>query len=80
MIIYVYDLFGKDLKEYNKIKRRFYYELRKVLNSNKQINWMTKSMLSAPDNEERALDLFFKKYSTKIIVYKFKPQTITQIT
>ncbi|MEM4335698.1 MAG: hypothetical protein QXL47_00225 [Candidatus Anstonellales archaeon] len=80
MIVYVYDLFGSNLKEYNRTKRRFYYELRKILDSNKQINWRTKSMLLAPDSEEQNLDMFFKKYASKIIVYKFKPQTINQIT
>ncbi|MGB9719495.1 MAG: hypothetical protein ACPL06_02790 [Candidatus Anstonellales archaeon] len=80
MIVYVYDIFGKDLKEYNRVKRRFYYELRKILDGNAQINWKTKSMLTAPEREEVILDSFFKKYSSWIIVYKFKPQTITQIT
>jgi len=79
MIVYVYDLFGKDVKEYNRVKRRFYYELRKILDSNIEINWKTKSMLVAPEDMEKVLDLFFKKYSPYIVIYKFKTQTINQL-
>ncbi len=80
MLVYIYDLFGKDIKEYNKVKRRFYYELKKILAGNPQINWKTKSMLVAPEKEEEKLDYFFKKYKEWIILYKFKPQSITPIT
>jgi len=79
MIIYIYDLFGKNVKEYNKIKRRFYYDLKKILLGSTDVNWKTKSMLVAPEYMEKNLDLFFKKYTQHIIVYKFKTETIAQL-
>lgn len=79
MFIYTYDLFSKDVKEYNRVKRRFYYELKKILDSNLQITWKTKSILVVPDNEEATLDYFFKKYKQWCVVYKFRPETTIQL-
>ncbi len=71
MLLYIYDIKMKNKKDFNKIKRKFYYNLGKL--GLDQTNWVTKSTILIPDNKERILDHFFSDFKRKtqnIVVYK----------
>jgi hypothetical protein len=68
MIIYCFDLKSKDLKRYNTIKRRFYYELSKINTLNSI--WNTKSVICVPESLEGRLDIFFSKYKDDLALFK----------
>ncbi|MEM4271999.1 MAG: hypothetical protein QXH30_00235 [Candidatus Bilamarchaeaceae archaeon] len=76
MIVYFYDL-KTSLKEYNKIKRRFYYYLKK--NDLNKYFWKTKSALVVPEDLERSVDGFFKNFKKTTIVYKIHCQEIEEL-
>jgi hypothetical protein len=67
MLIYLYDLHAK-VKDYNRIKRMFYYNLKKSKLSTSP--WRTKSALVVRDDNEAAADEFFKEYAGVVEVYK----------
>ncbi|MEM2962944.1 MAG: hypothetical protein QXW70_01880 [Candidatus Anstonellales archaeon] len=77
MLLYFYDLKAKDLRLYNNIKRRFYYEL--STSKLTQAFFRTKSVLVVPDELETYADNFFKKYSEYLEVYKARTRLILQI-
>lgn len=71
MLLYIYDIKHKNRKNFNKIKRNFYYNLGKLDLGSEA--WITKSTILVPDSRERALDIFFsnfKKKTKNIVVYK----------
>ena len=71
MIIYIYDLKFETRKKFNKVKRKFYYNLEK-LNLTKE-NFLLKSTIIVPDNRERIMDIFFrdfKKKESSLVVFK----------
>ena len=76
MIVYMYDLKTK-LRDYNRIKRSFYYNLNKAGLNN--YYWKTKSVLVVPNDMERMADGFFKQYSDVAVVFKLKTKNITQL-
>ena len=67
-IVYIYDIKSKNKKEFNRIKRRFYYNLSKLGISN--TSWKTKSAISVFEKDESKMDFFFRSFSNNIIVYK----------
>lgn len=71
MLLYIYDIKLKTKKDFNRIKRTFYYHLAKLDLKNEV--WVTKSTLLVSDNKEREIDRFFSEFKKKtknIIVYK----------
>ena len=76
MIVYLYDLKTK-MRDYNRIKRNFYYHLNKTgLN---KYYWKTKSVIAVPNSLEWMVDDFFKQYSDVSIVYKIKCSQIRKL-
>lgn len=77
MLLYFFDLKIKGRKEYNTLKRRFYYNLKK---SNLSISqWKTKSVLLVPDELEKEADAFFSSYTGFIELYKAKTNEVLKL-
>ncbi len=76
-VIYLYDIKAKNKKEFNRVKRLFYYHLNK-LNLKKEF-WKTKSVLAVPLELEPPLDRFFKKVRKSIKVYKISADSIEKM-
>ena len=68
MLLYVFDLKIKGLKEYNTLKRRFYYQMGKSELS--KALWRTKSVLLVEDDVEVEADAFFCGFKPFVEVYK----------
>ncbi len=81
MIIYFYDLkqSSKILtkKELYKLKRKFYYYLKKSNIS--KLPLKTKSVFIAPNNLETKIDNFFLQFKDHIEVYKTHTSEITPL-
>ncbi|MEM3499162.1 MAG: hypothetical protein QXF35_01685 [Candidatus Bilamarchaeaceae archaeon] len=80
MIIYIYDLKFKNKKEFNRQKRKFYYNLNKLPIDKK--NWFNRSVILVPDNKENIFDEFFKTYKKtekNLLVYKIFTSNIEEI-
>ncbi len=77
MLLYVYDLKIKGLKEYNTLKRRFYYDLKKSKLATAP--WRTKSVLLISDDLEKEADAFFSRYAGFIEVYKARTNTLNRL-
>lgn len=73
MMLYIYDIKAKD--DYNRIKRMFYYQLRKM----QFVKRRTKSVLLVDDDYERDMDEFFSKWEGNIEVYKGKLISLEKI-
>jgi len=67
-VLYVYDIQSSNRKEYNRIKRRFYYRLNKLFEKN--FFWKTESCLIVPVKSEGNIDSFFRGFRPNILVYK----------
>jgi hypothetical protein len=76
MIVYIYDL-KTTAKDYNKVKRRFYYYLNK--NGLNLYFWKTKSVLVVPEDVERKVDVFFKDFKKTVLAYKIHCQAIEEL-
>lgn len=76
MLVYIYDI-KANIRNYNRIKRVFYYNLNKQGLS--KYYWKTKSVLAVPDNMRAAVDRFFKEYSKTCVAYKIKCKGIEKI-
>ncbi len=76
MIIYFYDLHTQ-LKDYNRLKRRFYYDLKKSKLST--YPWKTKSVIVVEETAEKDADMFFKKYADIVEVYKARASSIEEV-
>jgi hypothetical protein len=77
MIIYFYDLKTK-LKDYNRIKRMFYYDLKKSGLS--VFSKKTKSVIIIEDEKYEPLaDRFFQKHSRYVEAYKAYCTQLDQI-
>ena len=76
MLIYFYDLKTK-LKDYNRIKRRFYYDLKKSRLSTYPTK--TKSVIIVEDAGEMMADRFFFKYKKYLEIYKARASSIEEI-
>lgn len=77
MSIYIYDLSADNKKNYNRVKRMFYYYLNQILTSNVKI--ISKSTLIVPENMEPIFDEFFMKWDGKISVYKIHTSNFEKI-
>ena len=72
MLVYLFDLKYQTKKQFNRIKRKFYYRLG-LLNLKKEC-FFTKSGLVIDERDEAKTDNFFrqfKKIGKDIIIYKF---------
>ncbi len=76
MLIYFYDLKTK-LKDYNRLKRRFYYDLKKSRLST--YPWRTKSVIVVEDSAETLADRFFIRHRRYVEVYKARASSIEEI-
>ncbi|MCX8194826.1 MAG: hypothetical protein N3G22_01840 [Candidatus Micrarchaeota archaeon] len=76
MLIYFYDLKTR-LRDYNRIKRRFYYDLKKSRLS--LYPWKTKSVIVVDDSAEALADQFFFRYRRYVEVYKARAATIEEV-
>ena len=76
MLVYLYDI-KTDPKQYNKIKRRFYYHLHKSFL--KDCSYLTKSVLLVPDELEHRADMFFNKFIRYLEIYKIKTENIEEL-
>ncbi len=63
-VVYVYDIEANDIKEFNKIKRRFYYNLNKI-KSYVNLYFITKSTMLIKKENEKIIDEFFKDFCKK---------------
>lgn len=76
MLLYLYDLKVK-VHDYNRLKRRFYYQLgRSELSSQR---WKTKSALVVSDDKERLADSFFRRWKPHIEVFKVRVEEIEEL-
>jgi hypothetical protein len=76
-IVYIYDIFAKDKKSFNRTKRLFYYYLNKLPLS-KNV-WKTKSTIAVSPSLEKTMDSFFSRFGSRLIVYKICAHTIEQL-
>ncbi|MEW6723095.1 MAG: hypothetical protein AB1324_07565, partial [Candidatus Micrarchaeota archaeon] len=67
-VLYVYDLKSKNRKEFNRVKRLFYYHMNRL--PLKKELWKTKSALSVPPKMEKTMDSFFRRFGKSVVVYK----------
>jgi len=77
MLLYLYDLKIKGKKEYNTLKRRFYYELKHSPLATKP--WKTKSALLVEEELEKEADAFFKKYKGFLEVYRARIEKLEEV-
>ncbi|MDD5022546.1 MAG: hypothetical protein PHU63_00040 [Candidatus ainarchaeum sp.] len=75
--VYFYDLTPKSPRNYNKLKRKFYYHLNK-LKIDKSY-WKNKSVLVIPPEMEGIMDSFFISFKPEIEVYKLQTKFIEEI-
>jgi hypothetical protein len=76
-VVYIYDVKAKTKKEFNRNKRRFYYQLNKL--NLKNCVWRTKSVLITPSEIEEVIDRFFKKFIGQVEVYKFHTKYVEEL-
>ena len=73
----MFDLICKDLKAYNTLKRRFYYQLKKSGIANAPFK--TKSVIYVRDSLEKEADAFFLKWEGAIVVFKSHTEEVDQL-
>jgi len=73
----MFDLKGSNLKAYNTLKRRFYYQLKKSGISSAPFK--TKSVVLVPDELELQADSFFLRWEGAITVFKTKTNGVEQL-
>jgi hypothetical protein len=76
-ILYLYDVSAKDEKEFNRVKRRFYYWLNQIIVDKNC--WKTKSAILAPRKYVRALDALFEEFRGSVTVYKANVRSIEEL-
>ncbi len=76
-ILYIYDLKAKNKREFNRVKRVFYYHLAKL--SLPKTAFITKSTIVVNETSSRLLDLFFKKFKNSITIYKICCESIEEL-
>lgn len=75
--LYIYDLKAPNKQKFNRLKRVFYYHLAK-LRLGKEL-WKTKSAFVVPDKKEVIVDIFFRRYSGSVEVYKAFVHSIEEL-
>jgi len=83
-VVYIYDIKANNKKEFNRVKRRFYYYLNKIFNTpiGNNIHFLSKSVIFASLNAEVELDALFKDilmYSDTLFVHKLYTSNIKQL-
>jgi hypothetical protein len=76
-ILYLYDVDAKEKKEFNRVKRRFYYWLNQIVVD--KDCWKTKSAILAPRKYVQALDALFREFKGSVTVYKANVRTIEEL-
>lgn len=76
-LLYIYDLKSKSKREYNRIKRVFYYRLKRFDKS--KVAFKTKSVLIVQEKFEKLFDNFFKEFKGNIEVYKIHAESIEEL-
>ena len=77
-ILYLYDIKAKNRKEFNRVKRLFYYHLKKLDSS--KIKFITKSVILAPSSIEKLLDSFFARFKKSVVVFKARCEFVEQVS
>ena len=75
--MYIYDIKAGSARSFNRVKRRFYYNLGKL--GIKKDAWKTKSAISVPVELEWKMDQFFRSFSKHILVYKVHSPSIEML-
>ncbi|HIH22123.1 TPA: hypothetical protein HA238_00165 [Candidatus Micrarchaeota archaeon] len=73
-ILYLYDIKARNKREFNRVKRSFYYHLNKL--ALKRSSFRTKSALLIDGTKEQLLDAFFKRFGNKVEVYKVVAKSV----
>ena len=76
-ILYLYDIKAKNKREFNRVKRVFYYRLNKL--GIVKLHFVTKSVLLVPHDLERLLDAFFLGFKKSVEVYKAKCEKVEEL-
>ncbi|MDO8554579.1 MAG: hypothetical protein Q7S22_07255 [Candidatus Micrarchaeota archaeon] len=76
-LLYIYDLKSKNKKEFNRLKRVFYYHLHHFDKS--KLVFRTKSVLIVQEKHELLFDDFFKRFKGNIEVYKVRAESIEEL-
>ena len=77
MFLYLYDVKAKNKKDFNRVKRRFYYRLNQILPNREA--WRTKSAILVQGKAVRALDQFFRSFRGSVIVFKANVRAIEEL-
>jgi len=77
MLLYFYDLKAKDAKQFNRVKRRFYYHFNK--SNLAKCAMKSKSVLYVDDIYEAESDSFFKKFKGDIEVHKTRCESVERL-
>jgi len=73
----MFDLKCKNIKAYNTLKRRFYYQLKKSNLSHSPFK--SKSVILVNKNLEKEADAFFLKWEGAIVVFKSGQTEVCQL-
>ncbi len=74
-VVYVYDICSTDPAEFNRVKRRFYYQLNK-LKQNYPIAFISRSAIVISVSHESVFDSFFNPFCKDGSIVVFKIYTI----
>ena len=77
VFLYLYDVKAKNKKEFNRVKRRFYYRLNQILPNREA--WKTKSAILVQGRSVQVLDQFFRSFKGSVIVYKANVRAIEEL-
>jgi len=80
----MYDIEAKDKMEFNRVKRRFYYYLNKLLNMpiGNKIHFISKSVIFADLRAETELNALFddiQRYSDSITIFKLYTSKVVKL-
>ena len=76
-LIYLYDLKAKNKRDFNRVKRRFYYHLNKLRGP--KLSFLTKSVMIVQFEKEKIIDLFFKRFKGVVEVYKVHAAEVEEL-
>lgn len=76
-VLYLYDIEAKEKREFNRVKRRFYYWLNQIV-PDKEL-WKTKSAIMVPRKYIKPLDALFKEFRKSVICYKANVRSIEEL-
>ena len=70
MIVYLFDLKARNKRQFNALKRRFYYHLNRRHRT--KLTVMTKSVWGVDERYSEEFESFFRRFAGEIEVYKIK--------